>query len=72
MPGKCLLPCMQLDDGTVVSQGKQYWADERRLCKAMLSHSQVQAEQPPFDLEDVHKTSEAKSFDYRASSCGPP
>jgi len=52
---------------TVLLQGKQYWADERRLCKAMLSHSQVQTPSVTFDLADVHKTSEAKSFDYRAS-----
>ena len=48
-------------------QGKQYWADERRLCKAMLSHGQVQQSLIAFDLADVHQTSEAKSFDYRAS-----
>jgi len=51
----------------VLLQGKQYWADERRLCKAMLGHSQVQKSSFTFDLADVHKTSEAKSFDYRAS-----
>lgn len=48
-------------------QGKQYWADERRLCKAMLSHGQVQQPSVAFDYADVHQTSEAKSFDYRAS-----
>lgn len=48
-----------------LAEGKQYWADERRLCKAMLSHSQVQTSSVTFDLADVHKTSEAKSFDYR-------
>lgn len=48
-------------------QGKQYWADERRLCKAMLSHGQVEKSPITFDLADVHQTSEAKSFDYRAS-----
>ncbi|DBB04085.1 TPA: hypothetical protein ACH3X1_013138 [Trebouxia sp. C0004] len=48
-----------------LAKGKQYWADERRLCKAMLIHSQVQKSSANFDLADVHKTSEAKSFDYR-------
>lgn len=48
-----------------LAKGKQYWADECRLCKAMLGHSQVQESSITFDLADVHKTSEAKSFDYR-------
>ena len=61
------LEMLVLQFPTVLLQGKQYWADERRLCKAMLSHSQVQKSSVTFDLADVHKTSEAKSFDYRAS-----
>ncbi|DBA67470.1 TPA: hypothetical protein ACH3X2_001752 [Trebouxia sp. C0005] len=36
-----------------LAKGKQYWTDERRLCKAMLSHSQVQTSSVTFDLADV-------------------
>ena len=33
----------------------------------MLSHDLKNGAAPAFDLGDVHKASEAKSFDYRAS-----
>lgn len=45
-------------------QGKQYWADERRLCQIMLG-AKAGSLHLGFDLQDVHGTSEAKSFDYR-------
>lgn len=48
-----------------LAKGKQYWADERKLCKAMLSRDVKNGAAPAFDLDDVHKASEAKSFDYR-------
>ena len=46
-------------------QGKQYWADERRLCKVMLDAQESHVQEAGFDLLDVHNTSESKSFDYR-------
>lgn len=47
-------------------QGKEYWAAERKLCRAMLLANPPQP--AVFSLTDVHTTSESKSFDYRASS----
>ena len=49
-------------------QGKQYWADERRLCKVMLGAPASHVQGSGFDLQDVHNTSEGKSFDYRVRS----
>ena len=49
-------------------QGKQYWADERRLCKVMLDAQAGHVQEAGFDLQDVHNTSEGKSFDYRVGA----
>lgn len=49
-------------------QGKQYWADERRLCRAMLGAQANHEHDLGFDLQDVHSTSEGKSFDYRVGA----
>lgn len=48
-----------------VLQGKQYWANERRLCRDMLGAQADHAQNLGFNLQDVHSTSEGKSFDYR-------
>ena len=63
------MPCSCVNFKEPLLQGKRYWANERKLCKAMLHHDHTQP--ATFDLEDIHKTSEAKSFDYRASPCTP-
>ena len=62
--GKCLHMAM-----TGSLQGKQYWADERRLCKVMLGVKAGSMQHLDLDLQDVHTTSEAKSFDYRVQCC---
>lgn len=49
-------------------QGKQYWADERRLCKVLLDAQASHVQEAGFDLQDVHTTSEGKSFDYRVGA----
>lgn len=49
-------------------QGKQYWADERRLCKVLLDAQASHVQEAGFDLHDVHTTSEGKSFDYRVGA----
>ena len=49
-------------------QGRQYWADERRLCKIMLDAQASHMQEAGFDLLNVHNTSEGKSFDYRVGA----
>ena len=53
-------------------QGKQYWADERRLCKVLLDVQASHIQEAGFDLQDVHTTSEGKSFDYRVGAAAFP
>ena len=53
-------------------QGKQYWADERRLCKVMLDAQASHVQEAGFDLLDVHNTSQGKSFDYRVGARALP
>ena len=53
-------------------QGKQYWADERRLCKVMLDAQASQVQEAGFHLQDVHNASESKSFDYRVGAKALP
>ncbi|KAL3154541.1 hypothetical protein ABBQ32_013999 [Trebouxia sp. C0010 RCD-2024] len=48
-----------------LAKGKHYWANERRLCRDMLGAQADPAQSVGFDLQDVHRTSEGKSFDYR-------
>ncbi|CAL8468971.1 g8512 [Coccomyxa elongata] len=53
-----------------LSKGEEYWRLERAICAAMLRHPRCSADSTPesarhLSIDQIHKASLAKSFDYR-------
>lgn len=58
------IPYTHCAHGHSLLQGKLYWQKERAICAYLADFASIRNHQS-FTLEELHATSEAKSFDYR-------